>query len=95
MLRPNCRLKSCSNCKKNPSSSFTNLSRGWCCTDTGLLGLHTTDIVFGYILGSQNKFQHHHGQGRYMEMSIFLSLDFTEILHLKNTLGLQFLYILK
>ncbi len=30
-----------------------------------------------------------------MEMSIFLSLDFTEILHLKNTLGLQFLYVLK
>ncbi len=26
-----------------------------------------------------------------MEMSIFLSLAFTEILHLKNTLGLQFL----
>ncbi len=28
-----------------------------------------------------------------MEMSIFLSLAFTEILHLKNTLGLQFLYL--
>ncbi len=33
--------------------------------------------------------------GHSMEMSIFLSLAFTEILHLKNTLGLQFLYIFK
>ncbi len=30
-----------------------------------------------------------------MEMSNFLSLVFTEMLHLKNTLGLQYLYILK
>ena len=34
-------------------------------------------------------------QGHSTEMSIFLSLAFTEILHLKNTLGLQFFYILK
>ncbi len=33
-------------------------------------------------------------QGHSMEMSIFLSLAFTEISHLKNILVLQFLYIL-
>ncbi len=33
--------------------------------------------------------------GHSTEMSVLLSLAFTEILHLKNTLGLQFLYILK